>query len=414
MLKILFRNNKFLLLVVAFYSFVTMTPIMGFFIPPIGYVAIFMFVVLYYIMSNNRMLQYEWRRIITFSTIYICIVLAYWIFGISSASSGNYFNEFRFLLPILLTVLVLQKCDIPQQSAIVFFVSTIIAFNFLDSIRICFLHPEMVSYQQLSAEMHESLNIGVNLGSASFQTMAIFYLYIQLLASHFSDRKALKYTYILYACISLFFIVFCTYKATVVIFSLFAIALFYISKKVQNKHAAILILSIFLIIYILFGDYFIELVVNIIDSQRIADRLLIFTSGGNTEDSVLTGRTNLYLLSIQTWLSNIVNFLFGIGDQRSSYNAVETGISQHSEFADALAKYGLIGAMIIWKIFHNLFSMVKSKFQNQDMFFIYSFFALIIICGCTKKIFFPDCGLLILFLFPLVINMQNTDNYIIE
>ena len=87
-----------------------------------------------------------------------------------------------------------------------------------------------------------------------------------------------------------------------------------------------------IILKLLLTDELINLVKLLSNNDRLTVRLITLIAPESIEADMftITGRTDLYWMSVQTWLSSLPNFLFGIGDHRVNFGAASTGIIPES------------------------------------------------------------------------------------
>ena len=103
----------------------------------------------------------------------------------------------------------------------------------------------------------------------------------------------------------------------------------------------------------------------------------------------------------------------GIGDQTLSFGGdlIKSGIGGHSEFIDVLARYGLIGALIYWKIMSSLFKWFKNLTGGRKVFkYVNIIFFVIIMSGFLNPLFVPKPLLFMYLVFPIFIEIAD-DGY---
>jgi hypothetical protein len=248
--------------------------------------------------------------------------------------------------------------------------------------------------------------LGLNLGGTSFLTTVVLYINIVYFSFHNTNNKTERLLFTIYLIIALTFIVFYSFKASAILLALLTLALQYFAyntKKSPNKRIVAIVLVVF---FAVFFDKIMYIIVNVIGSERVADRLLLFTKSGGGEESTFGGRSALWTVSINSWLKSFVTFLFGIGDHpkgTTGFSTALSGIGRHSEIFDTLARYGLVGFFIICSMFSQLFKYLKqicNKLYNSE---INMMIIIVIITALTKLILYPDTGFILFFLLPLCI-----------
>jgi len=222
-----------------------------------------------------------------------------------------------------------------------------------------------------------------------------------------SKTKIVKFISLAFAVLAAVYICWFCFKASVVVYFFLSMIMLVYAKFAKNKTAFYIVLLLTVFLYYVFSTFFSEEIVNIIISnspdKRLTARFVTLIDAEASEANVgtVTGRTNLILLSINTWLDNIVNFVLGIGDHRAQFDASSTGIGQHSEFLDLLAKYGLLGFISLFFFLKNTIKYFCSIFTPEYRLQVSCVFVIFILCGLTKGVFFPRIGCALFLLFPL-------------
>ena len=119
----------------------------------------------------------------------------------------------------------------------------------------------------------------------------------------------------------------------------------------------------------------------------------------------MDARENLWLVSIKSWLSNLLTFFFGIGDHRASEDissVAKTGIGNHSDLFDTLGRYGLIGSLLIMNIFRLSFKHILSLFDKSRKLQVMVIFMVLILYGFTKGIFVLGVGCALFLILPII------------
>ena len=158
-----------------------------------------------------------------------------------------------------------------------------------------------------------------------------------------------------------------------------------------------------------YQENIIRWIIAVSPNQRLTTRFITMIDINNVEanEVTITGRTNLYLLSVQTWLTNPITFFFGIGDHFVVTNAAETGIGQHADFLDTLGRFGLIGFGIIYMILINSYKYIMSLFDKENYNNLIVIFLIYILCGCTKNVFTTYVGCVLFVFLPMCSQFVN-------
>ena len=398
-------NNKFSgyywASIISLLGLVSITPILGI---PRNYIAticlIFVGCILY---SANGAFNYN-RRLLTCLSLYFILVFSYKLIGVSDASWGNYLLQGLFFVPI---ILILISHNILHQKLIVcLFIAILIVvvFNIINNIRLFFLYPEMtISNMSMKEEDLQALNMG----DSYFHTLSLLFFNVSILLTLNGRSIIVKTGMLLCAIISGVYICGFCLKASVVVYFFLSIVLLLLAKRFHKPQKIILVCFISaLIIYLfvcLFKTEIVQFVIANSPDERITIRLITLIDSDNTlaNQDTVDGRSELYFLSLKTWLSNPVNFLLGIGDHRALSDVESTGIGQHSEILDSLARYGIIGGYFLWVIFKKSFKFIISLFDNSVKSQVRAIIIVFIMCGFTKCVFSPSIGCVLFILLPL-------------
>lgn len=353
---------------------------------------------------------YKCNSVLILMAIYFSILFMYTIIGISDARLGNYPGQIMFFSPILLYISLTSKCNIRQIKYIFIAILTIAAINIIDSIRLSILYPAS-TYQLIVGELEDVIDISnLNIGGTSFITMTLFYMNVTLYSYFRENSKHIKLLYLLYTIIAFYFIVFCSFKAAALIYAILSIVVQYIATKSKSPMRMFSIAGVIALFLLIFIEPIVELIVAVVGSERIAERLLGII--GNDTSGASQGRGELFMISINSWLSSIITFFFGIGDHRSSIDAYKTGISQHADLLDNLARYGIMGFLVLYGLFKRFYLYVLENTTPKERFGVLSFLIVLVLCGCTKKLFYFNTGLMIFFLFPISVYISKNKEQI--
>ncbi len=157
--------------------------------------------------------------------------------------------------------------------------------------------------------------------------------------------------------------------------------------------------------------------ISIIDSDRITSRLEIFTSSGDVgESSTLMSREHLWLVSINSWLQDPLTFLFGIGDHDWVQLGSEekSGIGNHSDILDVLARYGILGASVFYSSIIVYYKYLKRIYGGLYKWEIVSFMITILMMGLTKRFISGEVAIIYFILFPLSLKYLSKETSLIR
>lgn len=348
-------------------------------------------------------------HLLTLGVVFVFICAIYKFVGISSASMGYCVSgPFLYFISVL-ALMIIDKCNNEQQIRFLFhFLALVTAINVADNIRLSYeFGMENVVFQRLGSMVEEEGNSELNFGGSQFVNMTVFYTCIMFMAYLKSNERLEKILFGVYVAISAYFIVICSLKASAVVLMLMSLALMYVSVKSKaNINTVLILLTVLGVIAFIFMDNVIHLLISVIDSDRITERLIIFTNEGDvTDSSSFVSRSNLWSVSIDTWLSSISSFFFGIGNHNWNdfMTTADSGIGNHSDILDVLARYGIIGALILYLSFKLYYDYLRYNFGTSYEYEIFVFFILFLAMGLTKKVIHPLPAIMIFILFPITL-----------
>lgn len=339
--------------------------------------------------------------------LFIALMFMYNFLGVSDTSLVSYTVPISFLLIMLMTpyVPILRK---KKSWKWLFYAMVIVMLlNVISNIYLCIRYPE-INLATTREDMSEEMLANLNVGSTRFYSFTLFFFDVCFFVFLNCKEKMMKYFMLISSIITAIYIcVFCL-KATVVVYFLLSIGfLFFARRKRQQTKSFFAVVGIIGLLVMLlvmnYTDDIISFIVSVSPSERLTVRLVTLLDADNAAASsvTLTNRTDLYMLSVHTWLSSPNAFLFGIGDHATTYDLAATGIGHHSDFLDSLAKYGLVGLLLLYYILARSFKNIVRQFDNRYKIQLYIIFFIFILCGFTKAIFLPGVGCVMYLLLPL-------------
>jgi len=410
--KDIFSANFGRILYILLLSVLTVTP--KFFVAK--YLMVLWVLLLLFTFKDFKKADKRLSQIGSLGFLFIIVILLYYIFGISSASLAYSLpSPFVFFSPIIAMVIVDRSNNQSQCNFLFHFISLAIAINIADSIGITHEFGfENIVYQTLAETLGEEGIEGLNLGGSLFVNMSVFYASVMFMAFLNTKNRFEKILFLLYFGIGAYFIIICSLKASAITLLLLSVLLMYIAKKGKKSFGQIVFFSVFFIAIILvFRDQLINILIDIIGSDRVASRFEVFVTGANvTDSSTLMSREDLWQVSLHSWLRNPITFFFGIGDHnwKDFSTTAASGIGDHSDLLDVLARYGLVGGLILYTSLIELFKYLRTKHGYSFKWEIHSFFILIVLMGLTKKFVSGETAIVMFILFPLCLRYLSKDN----
>jgi hypothetical protein len=354
---------------------------------------------------------------------FILMVLFYKILHISTASNISIFQDILFFIPILLMPLFVESFSNQKQlNWMIGLILVIVSINIADNIRLCILHPELLVYVNRNILTDEMEGIG-NIGASVWYNGIYFFFTICFFAFLNIESIVMKRAMLACSILTAVFILFFCAKASIIIFFILSVILLLYTKRTKSFTNLVLISLYFLIFVLLFQDLLVDSIINMlksmISSERVLSRIILLldadSSIASEGEDTLSARAMLWMESVNTWLANPVNFLFGIGAPPVS-NA-HMGVGQHSSFFDSFAKYGLIGGFFIFNSLRLSYKYILSLYDNDSNERLQIFvIAMLFMFFCiTKGVFTPAIGSMLFLMLPLlsnqILNKSNSQMY---
>jgi hypothetical protein len=221
----------------------------------------------------------------------------------------------------------------------------------------------------------------LNLGSTPFATSVLLFTGIVLSLFICEKDRNKKYLWLMFSLTGVYYTAVCSGRASNLLLLVLMVFLFVINynKKISGISSVVLV-ACFIAIWV-FNQTIIDVLISIIPNQRIAVRLEAISRylQGADDGGLYLDRIRIIQLSIETWLSGVDTFLFGIGDKRylaGNLSEIYTlGISGHSDYLDTLARYGLLGFTLLNAL---LLSIINYTKKSLSIYSRWSRFTLII------------------------------------
>lgn len=347
--------------------------------------------------------------LITCVFLYIALNFIYRFLNISDARWGHYFYLFSFVY-ILLMLQIPNKLTSEQKKCILWLILIIMTFNVVDNIRICILYPTISSRR---FDFDQEFLGGINAGGTIFFTFALMFFNVCFFVFLNCKRKIVKYVMFGITILTSVYILRYCLKASVVFYFFLSVVLIFCGKTIKKTFlfmTGLIILFVFVFIFVqLFSDELIDLVKKISPAERLTRRLITLIDFDSSEayEGTITGRRDLYLLSLKTWLKSPANFIFGVGEHFTLGGGGETGIGQHADLLDLAGKYGMIGIILVYYIFKSSIKFVLSMFDKKYHFQVLLIFVIFILAGLTKTIFTAAISCVLFILLPLSAEFVN-------
>lgn len=404
--------SNFCLLVMFIYCSINIMPIGQVLIPPLYSEALLL---LWFLLSILCRLQNRSKFSFLDSSFLVVffIVLCYKLFNISNSSWGTIFNSINFLFSVLMIEFSIKVLNDKQVKCLfwgLFFVITLYTLYCIIASFVLSDYSELLIIN--SNEEQESMRSRLNLGDTQHDMMVLFYFCVSYLLWLF--REKWKFFFLILSLLAGYYIIFVSQRASISIYLLFAfIALPIVIQDAQKRSTrTILFLLIGFLIILIFGNDVISFLKSILP-ERISERLLDIDDSVNhgVSGDSFSGRAGLIIMSIDTWLSGVDTFFFGIGERYSQtldYSAGTLGVGGHADGFDLLGKFGILGWSAVMIMFFRFRGMVLHSIYSLKCKRTFSFlFLFFMICFFTKTVFFIQVGIGAVILVPLCFYMED-------
>lgn len=302
------------------------------------------------------------------------IILLVWqlflsVIGYSSLKYTNIINRVPvYCIPIICSYCVNYYSY--REIKILFTLLLIITVvNLLDNIRLEIVSPGFFT----SFRRSDVFFAATNGGTSSFVNAILSVIPVMYILFSNSSPKPKRNIYLVIIIISTYYIVFINPRATTLFILIFYILMLSFERNSykfgNNRNLRFFLFVLLFIIIVIIIVPALEFLAGILPdrlSVRIMDVVNSITSRqiDDTGTSSLYSRWLLSQASLRTWLSSPLHFLLGIGEDVAQSGSIDDllqlGIGQHSEIFDFLAKYGAVGAFLLYKAMSSIFKFIFS------------------------------------------------------
>ena len=134
------------------------------------------------------------------------------------------------------------------------------------------------------------------------------------------------------------------------------------------------------------------------------------TGAATQGNATLEARADLWIVSVNTWLSSLTTFFFGIGEHNylDFVSTAASGVGNHSDLLDVFARYGIMGGLLLYGILIKYYKWLSQTFGSAFKNYILTFFLLLILMGVTKRFISGEEAIVIFMLLPLCLMYMKT------
>ena len=353
--------------------------------------------------------------------VYLFLYVIMVIIGFSSTNLNFVISNLpKYLIPAM-GYFVLKNYNRKEKTIIIVSFLLVFFVNLGYNIILGFIYPNI--FEEL-ASTEESINFSILMNIANTFFVEICYLLIGALAMTMlvvKEKGWIFFSILLIVPIA-YYMLFQNTRGTAILLLMVELVglflAFFEPSRQANRRAYYIfsIVSIILLVFIVFIPLM-SWVMEHLQSERLAERLNDLVdfkqSGGDLNDvkeGSFTARIQLAQTSLNTFLSGPINILIGIGDHTQALGGdlVKSGIGNHSEFVDVLARFGLIGAFIFWNIMRRYYQMLKSlSYRREVLKYVSVIFWIIVISGILNLLFVPTMLFFLYIALPLFIELAE-------
>ncbi len=390
----------------VFYSFISITPLLGGTLPPLIAPGVLLLMLLSAFRQQGSLMT---NRITIVVLVFFAIDVLYHVMGFSERI-GNAITRFACFMMMVVFMFMNDNLVCKEKKFVFYSILIIIAANIVDNIRLNMLYPNA---SILAIKYGESYK-GLNIGTTGFNTMSLLFYVVCLFMLINTKIRWGRIFYAALCAVAIVYLLFFGMRGSVIAI-LFVITILMVVVKFVSKYKFLWLLVPLLIVPIVNPDFLFDIVANIIPEGRLSDRLddIRNVSEQGLEDDSFSGRVRLYEVSLNTYTDNKSNFLFGIGEHKASVETVgqvATGVGGHSEFIDVLARWGTMGAILIFLIYYwdykEIMKQAHDKLLKNQTKVMY---LALILCGIFKAVFANNIGVVGFVLMPLSVWMLENE-----
>lgn len=330
--------------------------------------------------------------------------LMLWLLGISTGGSGNLALHYCYWMSMIIFTYYYNKGRMAHLQRLAKFSLFCVVINAIDNIIINYRYPTLKD--NVTILNSYGVVFDINIAFTSFA-------YAMVLCLVFTVYRYLKEKKVSYLLCMLPVIVLSVQlgRAIPTLALLFSLVYIYGAFMLSSRRRGNLAWhTVLLFAAAMVGTVFVaviyanpRLLYELSPSQAVADKLYTFLTSDRGSGH---HRIELAMLSVDTWLSSIKTFFFGIGfhvaeivgqDFTEVYNL---GIGSHSHFFDTLGYYGIFGFTIIvsilWRFYREIFAGLHDDVKRMAVLVP----ILLIVLNLFSSLYTVDCGVMLFIFIP--------------
>ena len=389
------------------------------FIIPLGLV--FVWIVLSLLTGKVKGLLIN--RISVWWIVYLFLCVTMVIIGFSSTNLNFVISRLPIYLVPAIGYFVVRHYNRKEKSLILLAFVIVYMTNLIYNIFLGIQMPGIFE-EQVSTEESIAFSTLMNIATTDFIVVGYLLIGALLMAVLIIKEKIWRIISLLLIVPIFYYMLFQNTRGTAILLLMIEIAGFFLAynepKKAKNRRAYYLFSVIFLsfsllIVFIPLMSWVIEQIQSDRLAERFNDLINYKKSGGDTNQISESGSFNQRMLlaktSFNTFLSSPISILMGIGDHTQAFGGdlIKSGIGNHSEFIDVLARYGLIGGVVFYNIMKKYYILLKElAVVRVVMKYVNIIFCIIIISGFLNLLFLPNILFFLYLVFPIIIEIVSS------
>lgn len=350
----------------------------------------------------------EERTFVKVSFVFLAIILLYWLIGYSSMEFGLLLRDVSWIMSGVIAIYAMKLFS--ERGLFVVYLIMLMALMFL---MLLFLRDGRVL---MEIDVLEASTVA----SAWYSSLYMLLSGLSLIVILNVKKMIPRIIAIMVLLASIYLNFFILQRGTTVIITIVEISLIFVF--LIKRRSMIIILSIIIVVVAIIA-LSIDNMINILDwlaevspSERLSKRFdemsIVLTyenmdAGGGS----FSARNDLMGVSWNSFTSSFSNFLFGIGEHTGS----DILIGHHSFFIDTLARYGIVGGVIVTTYFVKQYKIFMSVLDKNTEWALYMQCAIVFLIYVFRNFYgqlaYSLTNLVMLVFFPLTFQIIRHYNH---
>lgn len=341
--------------------------------------------------------------------LWIFILISYHIVGYSTSSLGNNYGLIKFYLILLIECFIESYCSEKMKRYVVIALLLTMFVNIVSNMGLLTANKDASTL--IMTYNNEFLS--TNVGGTGFISMVMIFSLIML--SLFFHKERFKVLFLVSYLLSVYLIIVLYARATASLLLLFFSLIIIVNKlsaKVGNRFRFFIKITASIGMVII-GFNLISFIANYFGIDRLANRLnwvqKVFNNSleiGIIGDNSLSTRLYLIGMTLKTFFSSPLNFIFGVGDNlRTTKSITEmltlTGVGYHSDLIDILGTNGIIGGYFLFSILFQFYVLyIKQTWVSEKDNYTKIIYIAFIVYSFLNRSMGGEIGAVVLLVLP--------------